>query len=178
MAENVNITSGTGTTVSTDEVTINAVLVQVQRVKNGWGADNFYNDVSFATPLPTQEVGIGTQVGADFTLTWANSALANIAVTSADLANPATLQPQALYKITVYNPSTVTALTVTIQNRETLAGAARYAELTRFGVALNSTADFIVQGMFVGEAGRIVAQNDTALGASNTFSATFRIREV
>lgn len=33
MAENVAITPGTGATVATDEVTINATLVQVQRVK-------------------------------------------------------------------------------------------------------------------------------------------------
>lgn len=33
MAENVAITAGAGTTIGTDEVTINAVAVQVQRVK-------------------------------------------------------------------------------------------------------------------------------------------------
>lgn len=43
MAENVAITAGSGTTVATDEVTINGALVQVQRVKIALGADNTYS---------------------------------------------------------------------------------------------------------------------------------------
>jgi len=54
LAENVAITAGSGTTIATDEVTVNAVAVQVQRVKSGWGADGSYNDPAVATPLPVQ----------------------------------------------------------------------------------------------------------------------------
>lgn len=42
MADNVAITAGAGTTVATDELTINAVAVQVQRVKHALGADGTY----------------------------------------------------------------------------------------------------------------------------------------
>lgn len=54
MAENVAITAGSGTTIATDDCTINAVAVQVQRIKAGWGADSVYNDPAIAAPLPTQ----------------------------------------------------------------------------------------------------------------------------
>lgn len=58
MAENVTIDPGASpsVTVATDEVTVNSALVQVQRVKAGWGADGAYNDPSVATPLPTQVI--------------------------------------------------------------------------------------------------------------------------
>lgn len=42
MADNVAITSGTGTTIATDELTINAVASQVQRVKLVLGRDGTY----------------------------------------------------------------------------------------------------------------------------------------
>lgn len=62
MAENVLITAGNGTTIATDEVTVNATTVQVQRVKAGWGADNSYNDPGVATPLPAQTTLESTQM--------------------------------------------------------------------------------------------------------------------
>lgn len=42
MADNVAITAGAGTTVATDELTINAVAAQVQRVKHVLGKDGTY----------------------------------------------------------------------------------------------------------------------------------------
>lgn len=42
MSENVSITAGSGTTISTDELSINAVTVQVQRVKQVLGKDGTY----------------------------------------------------------------------------------------------------------------------------------------
>lgn len=43
MAENVAITAGSGTTIATDEVSINATTVQVQRVKIALGADGAWD---------------------------------------------------------------------------------------------------------------------------------------
>lgn len=43
MSENVQITSGSGTTIATDEVSINATTVQVQRVKIALGADGAWD---------------------------------------------------------------------------------------------------------------------------------------
>jgi hypothetical protein len=50
MADNVQITAGSGTAVSTDEID----GVHIQRVKVGHGADGKYSDVSLAEPLPIQ----------------------------------------------------------------------------------------------------------------------------
>lgn len=54
MADNVAITAGSGTTIATDECTIAATAVQVQRVKPCWGADGTANDPQVSAPLPTQ----------------------------------------------------------------------------------------------------------------------------
>jgi hypothetical protein len=69
MAENVPITAGSGTQIATDEVTINSVLVQVQRVKTGWGADNAYNDTSAVAPLPVAVNDPDIVVGGTITVT-------------------------------------------------------------------------------------------------------------
>jgi hypothetical protein len=42
MADNVTITAGAGTIVSTDELTIDTIAQQVQRIKVGLGANNAY----------------------------------------------------------------------------------------------------------------------------------------
>ena len=58
MAENVTLDPGAGgATIATDEVTINSVTVQVQRVKLGHGADNSYTEVSTSSGLPVQQQG-------------------------------------------------------------------------------------------------------------------------
>lgn len=62
MAENVSITAGSGTVIATDDCTVNAVAVQVQRVKTGWGADSVYNDPAVATPVPVQTTIESTQM--------------------------------------------------------------------------------------------------------------------
>lgn len=64
MAENVSITAGSGTVISTDDCTVNAVAVQVQRVKAGWGADGTYNDPSVASPVPSQSTVESSQMTA------------------------------------------------------------------------------------------------------------------
>lgn len=52
MADNVQITAGSGTTIATDEVVINGVTVQVSRGKAGFGVDGSYIDVSATNPMP------------------------------------------------------------------------------------------------------------------------------
>lgn len=48
MADNVDITPGTGKTVATDDIS----GVQYQRVKVTWGADGTATDTSASSPLP------------------------------------------------------------------------------------------------------------------------------
>lgn len=62
MADNVQVTAGSGTTVATDEIG----GVHYPRGKVGWGADGAYVDVSAAAPLP---VSIGTAVAVTGPLT-------------------------------------------------------------------------------------------------------------
>jgi hypothetical protein len=56
MADNVQITSGSGTVISTDECVINSVTVQVPRGKVGWGVDGTYVDASATNPLPVTAI--------------------------------------------------------------------------------------------------------------------------
>lgn len=56
MAENVSISEGAGKIIATDEVTINATPVQVQRMKLIHGDDNEYDgDVHEGSGLPVQD---------------------------------------------------------------------------------------------------------------------------
>ena len=57
MADNVEITPGSGAKVATDEVTIAGVKVQVQRVKPVIGADGAGTDVSSSNPMPVSDAG-------------------------------------------------------------------------------------------------------------------------
>lgn len=52
MADNIDITPGTGKTVATDEVTIDGASAHVQRVKVTWGAAGSAADTSASNPLP------------------------------------------------------------------------------------------------------------------------------
>jgi hypothetical protein len=133
---------------------------------------------SDAATINVTAVGSGAQVGADITLTWAASIGTGVQQESADQVNPSAPQRDALYLITVYNPSTITGLTVTVLTKETLASSARYGELAVYGVGVNSTVSMMVQGMFVSEAMRIRMSNDSSLGAGQGFSAVARIRKV
>lgn len=54
MADNVSITPGSGATVAADEIS----NVLYQRVKIAHGADGSATDVSSASPLPTNRVGV------------------------------------------------------------------------------------------------------------------------
>lgn len=111
----------------------------------------------------------------DRIFTWASSAGAN---TEAIVDIPKPLVGYKMYQITVYNPSTVTALTVKLEPVKTqLASATRYPVLRTFTVAANSLYCENFYGIFTGDL-RIVASNDTILGGSDGFSATIRVEEV
>jgi hypothetical protein len=56
MADNVAITAGTGTNIATDDIG----GVQYQRVKNGFGVDGSFTDVSSTNPMPQYIPATGT----------------------------------------------------------------------------------------------------------------------
>ncbi len=123
-------------------------------------------------------VGSNAQVGTDQDATWANSASANTAV-NVDVAAPDPVQAEGKYLIHVYNPSTVTALSLAIKTTlASFGGSTRYGELTYASVSANSTRSFLVQGWMLGGNGRITLSNDTILGGSDGFTAKVRVTKV
>lgn len=71
MADNVAITSGSGTSVATDDVG----GVHYQRVKTTWGADGTATDVSTTNPLPTSDATHGALVSTAVSVTTTATAL-------------------------------------------------------------------------------------------------------
>lgn len=125
-----------------------------------------------------------TQIGADQDLTWANSDAVDTQKVHT-FTKPA--NPIEEYMLICYNPSAVTELTVKIFNIETnLKGADRDVLLTTISVPRRQTVTGttieayarIIHGIFNGGNCKIVVSNDFALGASDGFTATFRLREV
>jgi hypothetical protein len=57
MADNVEVTAGTGTTIAADEVTIDGAVAKVQRVKVSWGVAGAAVDASASNPFPTVQTG-------------------------------------------------------------------------------------------------------------------------
>ena len=132
----------------------------------------------------------GEQVDSDFSVTFANSSAADTQkVVAVEIPQETSDQSDALqaYKFAVHNPSTVSALTLKLFTVEkSLGGADRSCLLETIEVpkaqAIKGTAidayEFLVGGIFCGGDLKIVASNDTALGAAEGFAATIRIREV
>lgn len=125
-----------------------------------------------------------TQVGTDQQVTWANNDAANtqktVIFTKPDY-------PVEEYKLIVYNPSTVTDLTVKVFSvSPNLGGADRDSLLTTFSVPKSQTVSGttinshirLLHGIFNNANMKLVLSNDTALDASDGFSAYLRLREV
>ena len=125
-----------------------------------------------------------TQIGTDQTATWANSAAANTQV-SVTITKPTV--PVGEYELIIYNPSTVTDLTIKVFAVEAaLGGGARDALITTIPVlksqaitgTIISAYVRIIHGIFNGADCKLVISNDTALGAAEGFTAYIRLREV
>lgn len=143
--------------------------------------------VSDAGAVATELTGSNlrqTQIGTDQTATWANSAAANTQV-SVTITKPTV--PVGEYELIIYNPSTVTDLTVKVFAVETaLGGGTRDALVTTVsipksqsvtGTTINTQAKFL-HGIFNASDCKLVLSNDLILGASDGFSAYVRLREV
>lgn len=88
MADNVAITAGSGVTVASDEVTINAILAQVQRIKVVLGTDGNYQadlangQATMANSLPVTIASDQSAVLTDHAATVVT--LYNVTLTSAN----------------------------------------------------------------------------------------------
>lgn len=120
MAENVQITAGSGTTIATDDCTINATAVQVQRVKTGWGADSVYNDPAIATPVPVQNTLETSQMSSVGTIVTPKFGVINVS-SSGDTQLVAT---DSSHKIRVLNYSLVCDGAVAVKFTKGNAGTA------------------------------------------------------
>jgi hypothetical protein len=125
----------------------------------------------------TFAVGSNEQV-IDTTVAWANSDAAGTTKT-VDVTLPDELQGDAKYLVIVTNPSTETTLTVKTQNKETF-GSAKYPEVASIAIPANTPEGkgTIVEGWLLGEAGRLVLSNDTAIGLTGAFTAEVRVRKL
>ena len=125
-----------------------------------------------------------TQVETDQDLTWANSASANTQKTYT-FTKPT--NPLSKYELIVYNPSTVSDLTVKIFAKElALKEDIRNGYITMFtvpkaqaftGTTINTYVKTL-EGIFNGTDCIVVVSNDTILGGSDGFIATIRLREL
>lgn len=110
---------------------------------------------------------------------WPNNASVNTIV-NLDIPSPCKLQGEAIYLLTITNPSSVSALTVSVRNKESFGGTARYPELAKYGIAagLWDGRSVLMQGWLLGEGGRLSISNDSLLGSSDGFDANVRIRMI
>lgn len=129
----------------------------------------------------------GRQIGLDNAISFANNALINTQVNVDIALNTVFPSPRERCTIEVYNPSTVTDLTIKILAVETsFGGDTRYCLIDTItipksqastGTTINAYLK-LIEGMYVGTGLRLVVSNNTALGAAEGFTAYVRIREV
>jgi|GEM_PF-4754351 len=121
-------------------------------------------------PTITQVAQISGAVPND--IIYQNSAYAPGAATAnIDIPLPETLNPGSLYIISIENTSPSNNFTVVVQNKETF-GTAKYPELTRFIVPASIAKSVLVQGWFIGEAGRLALSSDYG-----NITASIRVRK-
>ena len=126
--------------------------------------------------LTNSTVLSGKQVESDKTATWANNTAANTPV-NIDFTKPDLTLGE--YMLTLYNPSTVTSITVKIYTKAlNLGGQDRYSLITQLSFPANECQSKYIHGIFCGESVRFVLSNDINLGIADGFTATLRLREV
>lgn len=133
------------------------------------------------------DIILGRAIGADNAVAFAHSALVNTQVAIDIPVNTVFPSPRDRCVLEVYNPSTVTDITIKLFAKAlALGGGTRYCLIDTVtipksqaitGTTINAYLK-IFEGLFISEDLRIVVSNDTALGAAEGFTATARIREV
>jgi len=157
-----------------------STLVKIQD-KNGTPIDETN---ALPVSLYGSNIVLGTQIGTDQAVAFANSAAANTQV-NVDFVKPTVVRNR--YKLAFYNPSTITDLTVKIMSVAlSFGGGTRYDLIDTIvipksqaitGTTIDSYTKF-VEGLFVGTDLRLVVSNNTALGAAEGFTGYIRLREV
>lgn len=140
-----------------------------------------------STPVKTTNKVGGTIISGttDPTAVFANSASANTQATPITITKPTSVSQ--MHQISVYNPSTVTDLTVKVFTVATgLGGADRDVLIDTLiipkaqavsGTTIVGYAETVYNWMNFGN-GKLQVSNNTALGGSDGFTATLRVREI
>ena len=148
-------------------------------------------DVGYTGPIVQANItgskisGTVVSGGTDPTAVFANNAGANTQATPITITKPTNVSQ--MHQISVYNPSTVTDLTVKVFTVATsLGGGDRDVLVDTItipkaqavtGTTINSYAETVYNWMNQGN-GKIQISNNTALGAAEGFTATVRVREI
>lgn len=137
------------------------------------------------TEIMENEVPSGVQVSTDRDITFSNSAPANTQV-NVDFTKPD--QVRKKYELQVYNPSTVTDLTVKVFHVEANVDGAntRYSLITSISVPKSQSVtgttvnmySTLLQNIFNGVNVRFVISNDTVLGGGDGFTGILRLKEL
>lgn len=99
--------------------------------------------------------------------------------TQVSVTVPEVSDPVQAYKVVVHNPSAISEITLKLYTvEEAFGGADRDSYIDEVVIPVSSTEEVIVGGLFCGGALKLVASNNTVLGAGDAFTASVRIREV
>lgn len=102
-------------------------------------------------------------------------------VVNVDVALTGALAGNGLYVVTIFNASTDSQISCSMQNVETFDSVTKYAtvqsSLNPLVVPASSSRSWLIQGWLVGEAGRLVLTNATAIEATDA-EVYVRIRRV
>jgi len=122
---------------------------------------------------PVREI-IKTTLLGDIDVVFANSAAANTVGTG---TVQYTVSTASEYKLVVYNPSTVTDLTVKVKCvQEALKGSNRDSLLTTLTFPKGDTTEQLIHG--IDGIVKFICSNATILGGSDGFTATVRLIEM
>ena len=152
---------------------------------NGYIIPQYYNPVKDAfEPLVNLNNSSGANISNVAFTAFANSSAAN---TQSTLTIEAPINVRFEYEISVYNPSTITDLTVKIFNTRVINGTSRDVLVYSFVVPKSqsvtgttvSAYSIPVRLMFNGGVPvKIIASNNTVLGGTDGFTPTISIEEV
>lgn len=108
---------------------------------------------------------------------FANNAAANTAVNKTKKLPQDRSQAEDDYVVFVHNPGAV-AITVLLQNRETINSVEQFATARTINVGAGATVQSIGTDFPLGDGFRVRVTNDALVGVAGAFTAHVRIRKV
>lgn len=174
MADNVQVTAGSGTTIAADDI---GAGVLVQRTKTTWGPDGTANDTDIASgkPMPMQLRGSdGTDRSNLLPVSAASLPLPSGASTAAKQPALGTAGAASTDVLSVQGIASGTALAVSAASLPLPSGAATLAKQPALGTAGTASADVItIQGI---ASGTVVPVSDGAGSLTVDNAGTFAVQ--